>query len=153
MNATFTEKGLRPAAPPHQAALPSADERRRLREQWGLTPHQVAAAFGVTVMTVQSWEAGRTSPRGERRRAYAQFLKGLGQGMGADRTPRCGIQKPRTTMVVAMRPGAAPMASGRPVLSALDPVSPQRVRRLRLAAAGIGLWSVFVHLMVTVPIP
>ncbi|MEU6767848.1 hypothetical protein ABZ916_35735 [Streptomyces sp. NPDC046853] len=44
------------------------------------------------------------------------------------------------------------MASGRPVLRAYDPVSPRRVRRLRLAAAGIGLWSVFVHLMVTVPL-
>ncbi|MFE9633829.1 helix-turn-helix domain-containing protein [Streptomyces sp. NPDC006463] len=57
--------------------LPSPKERRRLRETAGLTHEQVAAAVGVTVTTVRSWEAGRTDPRGRKREAYAAFLAGL----------------------------------------------------------------------------
>ncbi|MFE0681227.1 helix-turn-helix domain-containing protein [Streptomyces sp. NPDC058961] len=77
----------RPAVPAARAArtgrpgrhhrLPSPAERRRLREQWGLTTRQVAAAFQVTPATVRSWEAGRTSPRGRRGAAYGRFLAGL----------------------------------------------------------------------------
>ncbi|MEV7835389.1 helix-turn-helix transcriptional regulator [Streptomyces subrutilus] len=59
--------------------LPEPAERRRLREAWKLTPRQVASAFGVTAATVRSWESGLTSPTGERREAYARFLRGLAQ--------------------------------------------------------------------------
>ncbi|WP_420078831.1 helix-turn-helix domain-containing protein [Streptomyces sp. JL4002] len=59
--------------------LPEPSARRRLREQWGLTTQQVAAAFGVTPATVRSWERGRSTPRGERREAYRRFLAGLAQ--------------------------------------------------------------------------
>ncbi|MFJ8774413.1 helix-turn-helix domain-containing protein [Streptomyces microflavus] len=58
-------------------ALPCPAERRRLREAWGLSTGQLAAAFGITPATVRSWERGRTSPTGRRRVAYARFLLGL----------------------------------------------------------------------------
>ncbi|KPH97362.1 transcriptional regulator, XRE family [Actinobacteria bacterium OV450] len=57
--------------------LPSPKERRRLREAADLTYEDVAAAVGVTVTTVRSWEAGRTGPRGRKRAAYALFLASL----------------------------------------------------------------------------
>ncbi|WP_405678912.1 helix-turn-helix domain-containing protein [Streptomyces sp. NBC_00868] len=60
-----------------ELGLPSPKERRRLREAADLTHGQVAAAVGVTVTTVRSWEAGRTDPRGRKRAAYAEFLAGL----------------------------------------------------------------------------
>ncbi|MFB7468673.1 helix-turn-helix domain-containing protein [Streptomyces sp. NPDC056224] len=59
--------------------LPAPKERRRLREAADLTHEQVAAAVGVTVTTVRSWEAGRTDPRGRKREAYAKFLTGLAE--------------------------------------------------------------------------
>ncbi|MGW7362570.1 sigma factor-like helix-turn-helix DNA-binding protein [Streptomyces sp. NPDC054841] len=55
-------------------ALPSPKERRRLREAKSLSEEQVAEAVGVTKATVKSWEAGRTSPRGRKREAYAKLL-------------------------------------------------------------------------------
>ncbi|MFG2880404.1 helix-turn-helix domain-containing protein [Streptomyces sp. NPDC048337] len=58
-------------------SLPSPKERRRLRESADLTYEQVAAAVGVTVTTVRSWEWGRTDPRGSKREAYATFLATL----------------------------------------------------------------------------
>ncbi|MFE2145966.1 helix-turn-helix domain-containing protein [Streptomyces sp. NPDC059456] len=57
--------------------LPSPKERRRLREAADLTYEDVAAAVGVTVTTVRSWETGRTGPRGRKREAYALFLASL----------------------------------------------------------------------------
>ncbi|WP_167161536.1 hypothetical protein [Streptomyces sp. MBT27] len=69
-------RGARPVKPDR---LPAPAERRRLREQWGLTTRQVAAAFRVTPGTVRSWEAGRSAPRGPRGAAYGRFLAGLAQ--------------------------------------------------------------------------
>lgn len=60
-----------------ELSLPGPKERRRLREAADLTHEQVAAAVGVTVTTIRSWEAGRTSPRGRKREAYAAFLAAL----------------------------------------------------------------------------
>ncbi|MYT23800.1 helix-turn-helix domain-containing protein, partial [Streptomyces sp. SID7760] len=65
--------------------LPEPAERRRLREQWGLSIRQVAAAFGVTPATVRSWEYGRSAPRGRRKEAYQRFLAGLAQHGGMPR--------------------------------------------------------------------
>ncbi|MFJ5834686.1 helix-turn-helix domain-containing protein [Streptomyces sp. NPDC093089] len=59
--------------------LPAPSERRRLREQRGLSTRQVAAAFGVTPATVRSWEGGRSTPRGGRKEADRRFLAGLAQ--------------------------------------------------------------------------
>ncbi|MGW0560313.1 helix-turn-helix domain-containing protein [Streptomyces sp. NPDC003016] len=65
--------------------LPSAKERRRLREAKSLTQEQVAAALGVTRETVTSWESGRRDPkRGEQRAAYAKLLASFGEPSPAE---------------------------------------------------------------------
>ncbi|MET8977786.1 helix-turn-helix domain-containing protein [Streptomyces sp. NPDC004539] len=61
-----------PAAP-----LPPPKERRRLREAHALTQDQIASTVGVTRETVRAWEAGRTTPRGTKRVAYAKLLASL----------------------------------------------------------------------------
>jgi DNA-directed RNA polymerase specialized sigma24 family protein/DNA-binding XRE family transcriptional regulator len=43
-----------------------------------LTQDQIAARVGVTRKTVRSWETGRTTPRGQKRAAYASLLAELG---------------------------------------------------------------------------
>ncbi len=87
-----------PATAPH--GLPEPGERRRLRELWGLTPQQVAVAFGVRAATVRSWEAGRSAPTGKRREAYRRFLQGLAQ--------RADLQ-PREASVPASRRSESPV--------------------------------------------
>ncbi|MFF7297045.1 helix-turn-helix domain-containing protein [Streptomyces sp. NPDC008265] len=92
---------------PRPWELPEPSARRRLREQWGLTTQQVAAAFGVTPATVRSWERGRSTPRGERREAYRRFLAGLAQqGTTGSALPRAAVG------------GAASPAAARPAPSA-----------------------------------
>ncbi|MFD3873798.1 helix-turn-helix domain-containing protein [Streptomyces sp. NPDC058623] len=81
---TLSRPSARPAT--RRPLLPEPCERRRLREAWGLTPHQVALAFGVRPATVRSWESGRTTPTGKRREAYRRFLQGLAEH--ADGRPR-----------------------------------------------------------------
>lgn len=76
---------------------------------WGLTPQQVAVAFGVRAATVRSWEAGRSEPRGKRREAYRRFLQGLAQ--------RADIQ-PRTPVLPASR---SPEPSGAPSSALREP--------------------------------
>ncbi|MET9513508.1 helix-turn-helix transcriptional regulator, partial [Streptomyces flavidovirens] len=56
------------------AALPSPEERRRLREAKSLTQEQVAAALGVSRETVKAWESGRANPKRRKRAAYARLL-------------------------------------------------------------------------------
>ncbi len=68
-----------------RAPLPHPRDRAHLRRAWHLTEGHVADAFGVTVATVRSWEAGRTSPTGLRRAAYSAFLSGLAQGLMPER--------------------------------------------------------------------
>ncbi|MBQ0850883.1 helix-turn-helix domain-containing protein [Streptomyces sp. NPDC057621] len=55
--------------------LPSAEERRRLREGLHLSRAQLAQALGVGPSTVGGWESGR-DPSGEVREKYAYFLEG-----------------------------------------------------------------------------
>ncbi|MGW6008034.1 helix-turn-helix domain-containing protein [Streptomyces sp. NPDC055210] len=55
--------------------LPSAEERRRLREGLYLSRAQLAQALGVGPSTVGGWESGR-DPSGEVREKYAYFLEG-----------------------------------------------------------------------------
>jgi transcriptional regulator with XRE-family HTH domain len=56
--------------------LPSAGERRRLREQAGLAGTSLAAQIGVSPATVYGWENGR-EPRGLLREVYAEALEQL----------------------------------------------------------------------------
>lgn len=80
------------------------------------------------------------------------LLEGLAQKTSPPppRVPRARAKAEATGTVTlaSTLPGAAPVTHGRPVL-APDPVCPRRRRRLRLVAAWIGMWTVFVHLMVT----
>jgi transcriptional regulator with XRE-family HTH domain len=55
--------------------LPVPSERRRIREQAGVTLRDVAIALGVSHTAVAKWEAGAT-PR-EQRNAYARLLDEL----------------------------------------------------------------------------
>ncbi|MFG2899895.1 helix-turn-helix domain-containing protein [Streptomyces zaomyceticus] len=138
--------------------LPEPDERRRLREHWGLSTRQVATAFGVTPATVRSWEHGRSAPRGSRKEAYRRFLAGLAQhgdtathgavaqhgdtaqpgvaARGADRgwRPTAGVQRPAPCsadgVVPASRHGVAPRPS--------CPTPPAARWPVRVAAGRVG---------------
>ncbi|XUL90544.1 helix-turn-helix domain-containing protein [Streptomyces galilaeus] len=59
--------------------LPPPKERRRLREAASLTQAQLATRVGVSRETVRAWEAGRTTPRGRKREAYAKLLNDLAE--------------------------------------------------------------------------
>ncbi|MFI6058798.1 sigma factor-like helix-turn-helix DNA-binding protein [Streptomyces sp. NPDC051286] len=96
--------------------LPSPKELRRLREAKSLSEEQVAAAVGVTPATVRSWEAGRASPRGRKRAAYAKLIgTGGTETRGASEGPpsgahgkRAGLTKPSSSPAPAA--GAAETA-------------------------------------------
>ncbi|MFE0700896.1 helix-turn-helix domain-containing protein [Streptomyces sp. NPDC058872] len=162
-----------------ETPLPGCEERRRLRRTWNLSEAQVAAAFGVTVATVRSWESGRTSPNGRRREAYSAFLRGLAQAASA-RAARPPVPRPEAatrrspspdvTTVLRPRSPRAPGYQAPPVpaptppkpASAVrvlsvspprDPVSPVRWRRWHLAAASAGVWAAALHLVLTCPPP
>ncbi|MFE5620561.1 helix-turn-helix domain-containing protein [Streptomyces virginiae] len=120
--------------------LPEPGERRRLREQWGLSTGQVAVAFGVTPATVRSWECGRSTPRGGRKEAYQRFLAGLAQhgdlaphgdtrpgdaAGGTDRRRRrrtAGVLRPAPrsadTLAPALRQAVAPLPAPPPAPAA-----------------------------------
>ncbi|MFE6225941.1 helix-turn-helix domain-containing protein [Streptomyces sp. NPDC057854] len=156
--------------------LPEPEERRRLRERWGLTTRQVATAFGVTPATVRSWERGRSAPRGSRREAYRRFLAGLAQyggtsphrNVGRDRPPAQAARQPTPLSadpaVPALRRPATPGPT-RPSAAAdrvvrvgagrreADPVAPERVRRVRLLGAVMSVWSLALWVYVTCPPP
>jgi DNA-binding transcriptional regulator YiaG len=64
-----------------RAALPPAEERKRLRQAHGLTLDQVAAALKVRRATVSGWESLKkpVEPRGPEREAYARLLNKLAE--------------------------------------------------------------------------
>ncbi|MFD4260778.1 telomere-associated protein Tap [Streptomyces sp. NPDC058534] len=64
-----------------RSALPSAEERKRLRVAHGLTLDDVAGALQVRRATVSAWESAKkpTEPRGPEREAYARLLKQLAE--------------------------------------------------------------------------
>ncbi|MGW0816516.1 telomere-associated protein Tap [Streptomyces viridiviolaceus] len=64
-----------------RAALPSAEERKRLRQAHGLTLDQVATALKVRRATVSGWESVKkpVEPRGPEREAYARLLDKLAE--------------------------------------------------------------------------
>lgn len=57
--------------------LPVPAERARLRQAAALTAAAVAQALGTRPATLESWEAGRSEPTGDRREAYRRLLEGL----------------------------------------------------------------------------
>ncbi|MFD4756352.1 telomere-associated protein Tap [Streptomyces sp. NPDC058426] len=64
-----------------RSALPSAEERKRLRTAHGLTLDDVAGALKVRRATVSAWESTKrpTEPRGPEREAYARLLTQLAE--------------------------------------------------------------------------
>ncbi|MFF3276664.1 telomere-associated protein Tap [Streptomyces chrestomyceticus] len=64
-----------------RAPLPSAEERKRLRQAHGLTLDDVAGALKVRRATVSAWESAKkpTEPRGPEREAYARLLDRLAE--------------------------------------------------------------------------
>ncbi|MEV7076668.1 helix-turn-helix domain-containing protein [Streptomyces sp. NPDC093990] len=70
-----TIDALLASASPDQVPLPTAEERRRLREGLHLSRPQLAQVLGVGASTVGGWESGR-EPSGEVREKYAYFLEG-----------------------------------------------------------------------------
>lgn len=64
-----------------RSALPSAEERKRLRVAHGLTLDEIAAALKVRRATVSGWESTKkpTEPRGPEREAYARLLAQLAE--------------------------------------------------------------------------
>lgn len=66
-----------------EVPLPSAEERRTLREELNLSRAQLAQALGVSPSTVGGWESGR-DPSGEVREKYAYFLEGARSKLAAE---------------------------------------------------------------------
>ena len=64
---------MMPAVPVHSVEYRSSIER--LRKERGLTQAAFAAAVGVSVQSVVSWEAGRTKPRPSKCRSIARVLR------------------------------------------------------------------------------
>ncbi|MFD5015862.1 helix-turn-helix domain-containing protein [Streptomyces chartreusis] len=66
-----------------EVPLPSAEERRTMREELNLSRAQLAQALGVSPSTVGGWESGR-DPSGEVREKYAYFLEGARGKLAAE---------------------------------------------------------------------
>ncbi|MFF7415703.1 helix-turn-helix domain-containing protein, partial [Streptomyces lydicus] len=62
-----------------EAVLPPPSERRRLRDAHGLSQDQVARTLQTRRATFADWEAGKTQPKGDKRKAYAYLLECLAQ--------------------------------------------------------------------------
>ncbi|MCX5304200.1 MULTISPECIES: helix-turn-helix domain-containing protein [Streptomyces] len=95
-----------------ELSLPTPKERRRLREAAELTHDEVAAAVGVTVSTVRSWESGRTAPRGRKREVYSQFLARL--AAPPPHAGPAGAPGEAKTAKAAAEPAADPPAADTP---------------------------------------
>ncbi|MEU6772218.1 helix-turn-helix domain-containing protein [Streptomyces sp. NPDC046759] len=108
-----------------RAALPSPQERKRLRKAHGLTVDEVAAALKVRRATVSGWEAGKTEPRPPERDAYARLLNRL-----ADLYPAAPVETPTAPEPCTGTPSPAPETealSTRTVLADDTPQSPPAV--------------------------
>ena len=60
-------------------SLPLPEERRRLREESGLSAREIGLAIGVTGATVARWETGERMPRGSHLDNYLDVLDALRQ--------------------------------------------------------------------------
>ncbi|WP_449352744.1 helix-turn-helix domain-containing protein [Streptomyces shaanxiensis] len=85
--------------PADQTPLPSAAERRQLRDELGLSRAQVARALGVSPSTLAGWEAGR-DPGGEIREKYAYFLRQAQEKVRSRTTPVANTVDPLLSSAV-----------------------------------------------------
>ncbi len=168
---------LAAASSPLPRGLPAPSERRRLREQWGLSTRQVAAAFGVTPATVRSWEGSARHPGAAARRRTGDSLRGLAQhgahspagvparSPGRGRRPACdtgravhpptavGTGAPPLSVSPARPAGAGVLRMRNVSRGGADPVSAGRIRRLRLLWAAACVWSLAWWVILTCPTP
>ncbi|MFD7702802.1 telomere-associated protein Tap [Streptomyces caelestis] len=102
-----------------RAPLPSAQERKRLRQAHGLTLDDVAAALKVRRATVSGWESVKKTvePRGPEREAYARLLDKLAElypappapeESAAPATPAAFTAAPAPAEAQPLPPGPAP---------------------------------------------
>ncbi|MGW6602443.1 telomere-associated protein Tap [Streptomyces sp. NPDC055036] len=101
-----------------RSALPSAEERKRLRVAHGLTLDDVAGALKVRRATVSAWESTKkpTEPRGPEREAYARLLKQLAELYPAP-VPATftGAPDPAEAEVLSTGPAPEPAVTAAPV--------------------------------------
>ncbi|MFF7954138.1 telomere-associated protein Tap [Streptomyces griseorubiginosus] len=114
-----------------RSALPSAEERKRLRTAHGLTLDDVAGALKVRRATVSAWESTKkpTEPRGPEREAYARLLKQLAELYPAP-VPATFTGAPAPAEAATLSTGPAPEAA---VMTA--PENTQTPAPARVAAA------------------
>jgi predicted transcriptional regulator len=55
--------------------LPSPEERRKLRDQMGITRKDASSEVGVTVRTYLRWETGEVEPTPTHHRKYQEQLQ------------------------------------------------------------------------------
>ncbi|MEU6662137.1 helix-turn-helix domain-containing protein [Streptomyces sp. NPDC046821] len=120
---------------PPATPLPPPRERRRLRESKSLSQAQVAERVGVTRETVRSWEAGRSTPKGRKRTAYATFLASV----EAEHAPAGTVAPPSLNSRSAGRHGSAPLTRSvefvQPPVRTAEPVNcPHPTRPPKTAA-------------------
>ncbi|WP_149551439.1 telomere-associated protein Tap [Streptomyces marokkonensis] len=91
-----------------RAPLPSAQERKRLRQAHGLTLDEVAAALKVRRATVSGWESVKKTvePRGPEREAYARLLNKLAELYPAPPAPE-GTTAPAAPATYTAAPAPA----------------------------------------------
>ncbi|MFF3491002.1 helix-turn-helix domain-containing protein [Streptomyces sp. NPDC002795] len=97
--------------------LPPPKERRRLREAGSLSRDQVAELVGVTPETVRRWESGRTTPKGQKREAYARLLAEL----TTTEEPAPVATTPRAAAIQEPAPPTAGTAGGTATATATAP--------------------------------
>lgn len=57
--------------------LPPPRERRRIREDAGITVKRASRMIDVSDMAISYWERGQREPQGEHLRRYVELLDGL----------------------------------------------------------------------------
>ena len=62
--------------------LPTPNRGRRLRRAAGISQKELAAALGVTRLTLGRWEAGTAAPTGVHRERYGEALARLAEAIG-----------------------------------------------------------------------
>ncbi|MGD6753962.1 helix-turn-helix domain-containing protein [Streptomyces sp. BH105] len=118
-------------------SLPPPKERRRLREDGSLSRDEVAERVGVTRETVRRWESGRTTPKGQKREAYAQLLAELTaaeEPSPATAAPSTTTAGPALTAATAIQEPEPPTATATAVAVAEREPAPAAAPRARTAA-------------------
>ncbi|MHC5259775.1 helix-turn-helix domain-containing protein [Streptomyces sp. UC4497] len=118
--------------------LPPPKERRLLREAGSLSRDQVAERIGVTRETVRRWEAGRTTPKGQKREAYARLLAELTAAEEPSPTTAASTTAAPTTAGPALKAAAiqepAPPTAGATATAVMEQNPVAAASRARTAA-------------------